>query len=107
MRCMFPDTCRVFGYQHVFEEETGKTQLVRALCIEKLPCRVSFRRYPAGSEKDGGVALRQGIRLYSPAKIELDAGAEIEFGGRVYKRMGVSAVYPTHRESDFLLEEWA
>lgn len=107
MRCMFPDTCRVFGYDAVFDEEAGKTEKIRAVRIEKLPCRVSFRRYPAGSENLGGVALRQGIRLYSPAKIELEEGAEIEFGGRRYKHMGISAVYPTHRESDFILEEWA
>lgn len=103
MRCIFPDRCRVWVYYPY--EDGAITRFTRVVYLEALPCRVSFRRYPAGEEKAGAVALRQGIRLYSPSRLALPAGCEIEFGGRLYRRMGESAVYPSHRESDFVLEE--
>lgn len=107
MRCLFPDRCRVIGFVPVYDAESGLTCMKRETVIEALPCRVSFRRYPTGEERLGAVEFQQGIRLYSPPRVELLPGAWIEFGGRTYRRMGESAVYPSHRESDFVLEEIA
>lgn len=107
MRWLFPDRCRVLTFSPMFDPATGVTNLEPTVLIEALPCRVSFRRYPAGEEVCGAVKLVQGIRLYSPSRVELPDGAWIEYGGRTYRRMGASAVYPSHRESDLILEEMA
>ena len=107
MRWLFPDRCRVYGYVNHDQIGQGVTESVRVVLHEELPCRVSFRRYPVGKEADGGVALVQGLLLFSPREITLPPGCEVEFGGRTYRRMGESAVYPSHRESAFVLEAMA
>ena len=107
MRCLFPHVCRVYTFRSVFDEQSGKTESVKTELYSAFPCRVSFRRYPAGEEKHGGVIQKQGILLFTPPKAELPSGAWVEYGGRVYRHKGIDAVYPTHRECDLLLEEMA
>jgi len=97
----------VFTFRSVFDQASGKTESVKTELHSAFPCRVSYQRYPAGTETYGGVAFKQGIRLFTPRNACLPDGAWVEYGGRMYRHKGCDAVYPTHRECDLLLEEMA
>lgn len=113
---LYCDTCNIYEYKEYTEGSVTKHK--EELKHKNIKCRISFstgrifNRLSSGEEKEDFLKLKQNIKLFLPAKIEVKAGSKIEVTHQghtmVFVNSSIGAVYKSHTE--ILLDnnkEWA
>ncbi len=100
--------CTIIEYKDDTDDDTGLSGQSEVIVLEEAPCKLSFEKTEAASQKGMVAAVAQGVKLFLAPGIKVEAGSKIVVTQNgvtsEYQRSGVPAVYHTHQE--ILLELW-
>lgn len=100
--------CTVIGYKSETDNNTGLTNQDEAVILKDQPCKLSFEKAEATSQKEMAATASQGVKLFLAPEIKLSAGSKITVTQNgitsEYQASGTPAIYGTHQE--IMMELW-
>ena len=111
MRSMWNDTCTVYEYQPVVQENKS-TVHEEAAVISDAPCRLSFSKLQQTNQTETAARTPQIVKLFIDETLEIKAGSKIVIlcRGRefIFGYSGEAGVFDHHQEIVLIpFEGWA
>lgn len=104
---LYIDTCNVYEFAHVTDEETGITSQEEVLVHENVPCKLSFNRFPQSGDGVASGLSFLGVVFCAP-DLEIKEGSKIVIvkNGKTYTlaNSGVPRMGINHQE--ITVSEW-
>lgn len=102
----YDNTCSVYIYADVFDEDTKQTRRERTLLLENLPCRLSYQTQAFASlvstQTEGVPSNYQSVKMFIAPELDIPENSEIEVNraGRLlkFKRSSVPVIHTNHQE---------
>jgi len=102
----YDNTCSIYVYADVFDEDTKQTRRERTLLLEDQPCRLSYQTQAFASlvstQADGVPSSYQSVKMFIAPELDIPENSEIEVerSGRLlkFKRSSVPVIHTNHQE---------
>lgn len=99
---LYDGRCTIYEYQKVIDPLNHETISDEVPVYTDLPCRLSFKNFPAATDSQTADTLSQEIKLFLDSGITIKAGSKVVVTQNgitnTYKNSGQAAVYATHQE---------
>lgn len=102
----YDNTCSIYIYGDVFDEDTKQTKRERKVLLENQPCRLSYQTQAFASlvstQTDGIPESYQSVKMFIAPELDIPENSEIEVNrsGRLlkFKRSSVPVIHTNHQE---------
>ena len=102
----YDNTCSIYVYADVFDEDTKQTRRERTLLLEDQPCRLSYQTQAFASlvstQTDGVPSSYQSVKMFIAPELDIPENSEIEVkrSDRLlkFKRSSVPVIHTNHQE---------
>lgn len=109
---LYEDTCTVYEYRSVKDENTKLTGMEEAVVLENQPCKLSFEGLNTTDSSGSATEKKISVKLFTPPDVAIKAGSKIVVTHRdettAYCSSGEPGKFATHQEIELaLFERWA
>lgn len=108
LEALYEGICRVYQYENGYDKDTHSYKSTEKVFAEDVPCRLSYASKQAADQTSTIDLVEQDIFLYMAPEIKCRTGSSVEVTQngvtRLYKSMGLTALYSTHQEVKLKLE---
>lgn len=102
----YDNTCSIYVYSDVFDEDTKQTRQERKVLLEDIPCRLSYQTQAFASlvstQTEGIPETYQSVKMFIAPEYDIPENSEIEVkrSGRLlkFKRSSVPVIHTNHQE---------